>query len=113
MIIKHPAPAPMNDFPVCVSIKLMKKVNRSLPDIRIPALVIKAKNDPKVAPHSGPEIFRRLGTNKKRVAWIDHDLHGIVRGNISGMVFKEVELFLAEQNLIHIRPEMSNRLPGA
>jgi carboxylesterase len=93
--------------------KLMKKVNRSLPDIRIPALVIQAKNDPKVAPQSGPEIFRRLGTNKKRFAWIDHDLHGIVRGNISGMVFKEVELFLAEQNLIHIRPEMSNRLPGA
>lgn len=93
--------------------KLMKKVNRSLPDIRIPALVIQAKNDPKVAPQSGPEIFRRLGTARKRFAWIDHDLHGIVRDTISGIVFKEIELFLAEQNLIHIRPEMSGRVPGA
>ena len=75
--------------------KLMKKVRKSLPDIDIPALVIQAKNDPKVAPQSGPAIFRLLGTDKKHFAWIDYHMHGIVRGEIAGEVFKEVESFLA------------------
>ncbi len=80
--------------------KLMRKVRRSLPDIGIPALVIQAKNDPKVAPESGPAIFQRLGTDKKHFAWIDFNLHGIVRGEIANEVFKEVESFLAAYRLI-------------
>ena len=83
--------------------KLMKEVRRSLPDIDIPALVIQAKNDPKVAPQSGPAIFRLLGSDKKHFAWIDYNMHGIVRGKIADDVFKEVELFLKSCNLINIR----------
>ena len=43
---------------------MMRKVRKSLPDINIPALVIQAKNDPKVAPQSGPAIFNLLRTEK-------------------------------------------------
>jgi esterase/lipase len=81
--------------------KLMKKVRRSLPDIVIPALVIQAKNDPKVAPESGPAIFKLLGTDKKHFSWIDYNLHGIVRSEIAIDVFKEVESFLATYRLIN------------
>jgi esterase/lipase len=81
--------------------KLMKKVRRSLPDIDIPALVIQAKNDPKVAPQSGPAIFKLLGTDKKHFSWIDYNMHGIVRGKIASDVFKEVESFLAAYSLIN------------
>jgi esterase/lipase len=84
--------------------KLMKKVRKSLPDINIPALVIQAKNDPKVAPQSGPAIFRLLGTDKKYFAWVDYHMHGIVRGKIAKDVFKEVELFLSSCKLIHLPP---------
>ena len=80
--------------------KLMKKVRRSLPDISIPALVIQAKNDPKVAPESGPAIFKLLGTDKKHFSWIDYNMHGIVRGEIALEVFKEVESFLVAYSLI-------------
>jgi carboxylesterase len=80
--------------------KLMIKLRQSLPDIEIPALVIQAKNDPKVAPGSGPAIFKLLGTDKKHFAWIDYHMHGIVRNEIAGEVFKEVESFLAEYSLI-------------
>ena len=80
--------------------KLMKKVHRSLPDIFIPALVIQAQNDPKVAPQSGPAIFKLLGTDKKHFSWIDYNMHGIVRGEIALEVFKEVESFLAAYGLI-------------
>jgi carboxylesterase len=81
--------------------KLMKKVRKSLPDINIPALVIQANNDPKVAPQSGPAIFRLLGTGRKHFAWVDYNMHGIVRGKIANEVFKEVELFLATCSLIN------------
>ena len=81
--------------------KLMKQVRKSLPDIKIPALVLQAKKDPKVAPQSGPVIFKLLGANKKHFSWIDYDMHGIVRGEIAGEVFKEVESFLAANGLIH------------
>jgi esterase/lipase len=81
--------------------KLMKKVRKELPDIKIPALVIQADNDPKVAPQSGPAIFKLLGSDKKKFAWIDFNMHGIVRGRIAGDVFKEVEMFLDNYNLIN------------
>jgi carboxylesterase len=81
--------------------KLMRKVRRSLPDIDIPALVIQAKNDPKVAPGSGPAIFKLLGTDKKHFSWIDYNMHGIIRGEIAIAVFKEVESFLTAYRLIH------------
>jgi len=81
--------------------KLMKKVRRSLPDIFIPALVIQAKNDPKVAPGSGSAIFKLLGTDKKHFSWIDYNMHGIVRGEIAIAVFKEVESFLVAYSLIN------------
>ncbi len=81
--------------------KLMKKVRKSLHTIDIPALVIQAKNDPKVAPQSGPAIFKLLGTDKKRFVWVDYNMHGIIRGKIAGDVFKEVESFLTAHDLIH------------
>lgn len=87
--------------------KLMKQVRKSLRDINIPALVIQAKKDPKVAPQSGPIIFKLLGTNRKHFVWVDYDMHGIVRGKIAGEVFKEVESFLATHSLI----ASSDKLP--
>jgi carboxylesterase len=90
--------------------KLMKKVRKSLPDIDIPALVIQAKNDPKVAPQSGPVIFNLLGTNRKHFAWIDYNMHGIVRGKIANDVFKEVELFLSAYRLINLPNNISREL---
>jgi carboxylesterase len=81
--------------------KLMKKVHRSLSDIDIPALVIQAKNDPKVAPGSGLTVFKLLGTDKKHFSWINYNMHGIVRGEIASKVFKEVESFLVAYDLIN------------
>jgi carboxylesterase len=78
---------------------LMRQVRRLLPGIGIPALVIQAKNDPKVAPQSGPAIFQRLGTDQKHFVWIDFNRHGIVRGGIALEVFKHVESFLAMYGL--------------
>ena len=99
---KNDADNPHINYLVCpvsafVQVKtLMRKVRRSLPDISIPALIIQARHDPKVAPESGPAIFQRLGTDKKHFVWIDFDKHGIVRGKIGLAVFHEVKSFLSE-----------------
>ncbi|MDD4357560.1 MAG: alpha/beta hydrolase, partial [Smithellaceae bacterium] len=81
--------------------KLMRKVSRSLPDIKIPSLIIQASRDPKVDPKSGPEIFKRIGSAKKTFSWIDYHQHGIVRGDIAVYVFKEVESFLVSCSLMN------------
>jgi carboxylesterase len=88
--------------------KLMKKVRCSLPEIKIPALVIQGKGDPKVAPESGYAIFRLLGSDKKYFSWVDYHLHGIVRGTIGLEVFKEVESFLAACRLVSCKPDRSS-----
>jgi carboxylesterase len=110
--MKNDADNPHINYPLCpisafVQVKkLMKKVRKSLPDINIPALVIQGKNDPKVAPQSGPVIFELLGSDKKHFAWIDYHIHGIVRGNIARDVFKEIELFLVNCRLITRQSEI-------
>ncbi|MDP2855267.1 MAG: alpha/beta fold hydrolase [Smithellaceae bacterium] len=81
--------------------KLMKNVRQSLSEIDIPVLVIQAKNDPKVAPESGPMIFQHLGSDKKHFVWVDYHMHGIIRGGIALDVFKEVASFLAAYRLIN------------
>lgn len=80
--------------------KLMKKVKKSLQSLKIPALVIQANNDPKVSPESGPAIFELIGAESKKFSWIDHNIHGIVRGKISLEVFKNVEDFLLDHSLM-------------
>lgn len=88
--------------------KLMRKVRKSLPDINIPALVIQANDDPKVSPQSGPAIFKLLGTDKKHLAWVDYNMHGIVRGQIAGKVFREVDSFLTSYGFINLSAQINN-----
>ncbi|MGP8154460.1 MAG: alpha/beta hydrolase [Smithella sp.] len=73
---------------------LMKKVYAALPTLSIPALIIQADNDPKVAGHSGRKIYDRISSSDKTYREIHFHLHGIVRGEITRDVFPEVADFL-------------------
>lgn len=73
---------------------LMKKVYNSLSSLKIPALIIQGKNDPKVDGQSGQKIFQRISRIDSYYKEIDFHLHGVVRGSIARDVFKEVESFL-------------------
>ncbi len=111
--VPNPADNPDINYLQCpvsafVQVKmLMRKVRRLLPGIAVPALILQARHDPKVAPRSGPAIFESLGSDQKHFVWIDFDKHGIVRGEIAHRVFREVELFLSEQRLIPDQTEHS------
>ncbi len=74
---------------------LMRGVFRALPGLSIPALIVQAGNDPKVAGRSGRRLYARLGSPEKTYREVDFHLHGIVRGEIAPVVFAEVEAFLS------------------
>lgn len=73
---------------------LMKKVYGTLSALSMPALIIQAKNDPKVASRSGRRIYDRISSTDKIYRDVHFHLHGIVRGDISRDVFEEVATFL-------------------
>lgn len=73
---------------------MMKDVCAGLSSIVIPTLVIHATSDPKVDVQSSQEIYQCIQAKHKRYKEIDFNLHGIIRGQISKQVFKEIEQFL-------------------
>jgi carboxylesterase len=80
--------------------RLMKAVCRGLPSIQIPSLIIHATHDPKVDVQSAKEIFKRIRARKKRYREVDFDKHGIVRGDITKIVFQEVADFLEPEPIV-------------
>lgn len=73
---------------------LMKQVSKSLSSLKIPALIIQGKNDPKVDGQSGRKLFRKINHPHSAYQEIDFHLHGIIRGPIAREVFETVETFL-------------------
>ncbi len=74
--------------------KLMSAVYQELPQLRIPALILQGKNDPKVDSRSGKRIFHRIPHPLAQYQEIDFHLHGVVRGAVAQKVFDAVETFL-------------------
>ena len=73
---------------------LMKPVRQNLAKISMPALVMHATGDPKVDVQSSRDIYRLIASQDKTYHEIDFDLHGIINGDISKQVFKQVDIFL-------------------
>jgi esterase/lipase len=73
---------------------MMRKVSRALKTLTMPALIIQADRDPKVAPESGRKIYSRISSTQKKYREISFHLHGIVRGDISREVQQESSVFL-------------------
>ncbi len=74
--------------------KLMNTVEGKLKNIVDPVLVIQGKNDPVVNPASGRDIYKKVGSRKKKYNAINADHHGILRGEEAGEVTTKVLDFL-------------------
>lgn len=75
---------------------LMRDVDKGLPGISIPALIVQGNRDPKVSPDAGKMIFDRIGSKVKTYVEIDYHLHGIVRGDVGRKVFSAVHAFFSQ-----------------
>ncbi len=74
--------------------KLMKHVEKNLPLVNIPALIIQATGDPVVNPQSADEIYSKISSLDKELIKIKSDRHGIVRGKELKEVADEMIAFL-------------------
>lgn len=73
---------------------LMRQVRRRLPGLTLPALIVQGSRDPKVSPISARLITDRIDSSLVSNVTIDHDRHGIVRGEAGDSFFDAVHGFL-------------------
>lgn len=75
---------------------LMLRAYWRLKHLEMPALIVQGDGDPKVAPLSGPALYRRIGSTFKRYVKVQCRQHGIVRGEAAPQTLAAVADFLAE-----------------
>ncbi len=64
--------------------RLIQEMDRFLPQVDIPALILYADQDPVVSPKSAPDLVNRLGGADKRLEMVESARHGILMENIGG-----------------------------
>lgn len=74
--------------------RIMEAMERALPRVAVPTLILQGSRDPIVNPVSGTLIFDKIGTPRKELAVLERDRHGIVNGEGAEDVFEHVYRFL-------------------
>ena len=74
--------------------EVARRCRRRLGDVRVPALVVQAEEDPVVSPRSGRIICERLGSERKELVEVPLDRHIIVRGQSERTVGERVVRFV-------------------
>lgn len=78
-------------------------VMRELPAIKTPALLFQGKNDKVVAPDSVEAIAAGLGSQNKRVVWLNHSGHVLPHEPDHAQMFEQIEGFI--QSLVGVAEE--------
>jgi carboxylesterase len=74
--------------------RLLVQLRRTLPDVKIPALVIHSKDDDYVVSEHAKKIFANLGSEDKELLWVDHARHVITRDGDTTRVFDPIHEFI-------------------
>jgi len=76
--------------------KLLRAVKKSVPDIKIPTLVIQGKKDPSV-PSSFPKwIYKNISSKSKKLVWIEKGGHVIPEDAGRFQLFEEIDKWVKE-----------------
>ena len=62
---------------------LVSELNKSLPDVHCPTLILQSSKDPVVVPDSANIIYEKLGSSNKTLEEIPSERHGIMYENIA------------------------------
>jgi carboxylesterase len=73
---------------------LLAEMRRSLPQVRVPALLIHSRQDAFVPAESMERIYAQLGTSDKETLWLENFDHAVVRDPKREMVFAAVAAFI-------------------
>jgi len=58
---------------------LLAEVRRSLPEVKVPALLMHSRHDGSVSPDNAPRIMSSLGSTDKELIWVENSGHMITR----------------------------------
>lgn len=75
---------------------LLQKMNQSLPKIDKPVLLMHSRDDDYVDPASMPAIYEHLGTENKRMLWLEKSGHVVTRDAARLQVFEAALTFVRE-----------------
>jgi esterase/lipase len=76
--------------------RLLDTLRPKLEEIRHPALVIQASDNPVVDQKGSRQFFDRLGSRKKQYCLVDSKRHIIVNGEGAGKVHRLIENFIRD-----------------
>lgn len=88
--------------------RLIDAMEDSLPQVKIPTLLVQGSKDPIVNPSSASLIFERLGSPEKELTFFERTRHGIINGPGAEEVFERILHFLRRDSA-HARaiPELA------
>jgi esterase/lipase len=75
--------------------RLIQTLDKVLPQVQIPALIIHADQDPVVAVESAKTIIEELGSENKQLKIVNANHHGILKDN-SGDTWAIIDQFLKQ-----------------
>ena len=78
-------------------VEFLRPVRASLPKVKVPALVIRARRDHVVPPASSRYIYRRLGSPDKRLVTLDKGFHIVTVDRARGQVYAAIYEFIARR----------------
>jgi esterase/lipase/1-acyl-sn-glycerol-3-phosphate acyltransferase len=79
-------------------VKTMDAMEKALPDVMAPTLIVQGSKDSLVNPVSGTLIFDKLGAPRKELSVFERENHGIVNGPGSQEIFERIDAFLKSVN---------------
>ena len=78
------------------SIEFIEIVKKELPKIKTPCLIVHSKKDHTIKPDSAQLINDQIGSEQKKLVWLENSAHIISVDNDKEFVFKEVLDFFNE-----------------
>ncbi|MCC6324811.1 MAG: alpha/beta fold hydrolase [Candidatus Brocadia sp.] len=76
--------------------EIMNVVNTGLQEVRSPALVIHSKKDLLAAPASAQHVMRHLGSDYKRLVWLERSHHLVMYDKEKDRVFRAIKEFVTD-----------------
>ncbi|MEJ2759436.1 MAG: alpha/beta fold hydrolase [Anaerolineales bacterium] len=74
--------------------RLLRLLRDTLPEVKVPALIIHSSDDDYVVSEHAKKIFVALGSSDKELLWVDHARHVITRDGDTTRVFDPIHEFI-------------------
>jgi len=74
----------------------MQELNESLPAVSAPALLVHSRQDSTVEPGMMPRIYERLGSDDKRMLWLEHSGHIVTEDREREQVYQAIHEFIQQ-----------------